>query len=87
MRTNGSTIASRILNLKETIEENERKQIEVQTQLQMQEKRLKEQFGCSSIQEARKFLKEKEKKMDKLQVQLERELDVLEKEVSDVTSG
>ena len=60
-----------ILRIKEIIEENEKKEIQIETKLETQYKTAKETFGCSTTKEIEDKLDSLEEEMDKIEKTIE----------------
>lgn len=76
-----SQLADRLLRIKEKFEKAEREASQVEGRLQAGKEQLQEEYGCKTVAEAKKEVKQLEGKLPEMQEELETGVEELEEEL------
>jgi len=74
-------MGGRLLQLKQKIDENITRRQELEAELKVLNKQLKDDFKLNSVEEAQEEVKALDVQVDKLEKKIEKELDEIEKEL------
>ena len=74
-------LADRLLRIKEKFKKAEKEESQVEGRLGAEKKQLQEEYDCETVAEAKKEIKQLEKKLPEMQEELEKGVKELEEEL------